>query len=264
MNVVRRRVSGQWVVCAILASLSMLAFSAARAADPAPVLRVISGGAAKAAVVPLANAWAKAAGVDLRLEFAPMGAIADRLARGETFDLLIMTPEALAPLARAGRLASESPVPIARTGIGVAVKATAPRADVSTPAALRELLLRSRSLVYIDPRIGTSGRYVAEALEKMGIAADMAPRTTLGTGGFVVEPVGRGEIDVGIHQVTEILPVAGVVLAGELPAPLQHYTEYQGAIPAGAAAPALARALVSALVAPSAAETYRRTGFVLP
>ena len=228
------------------------------------VLRVVSGGAAKAAVAPLAEAWAKRTGATLQLEFAPMGAIAQRLGRGENFDLLIMTPEALAPLAAQGRLRPEGAVPIARVGVGVAVSEKAARPDISTPAALRDFLLRSKSVVYIDPAIGTSGRFVVEAFETMGIAAQMAPRTTLGTGGYVVAPVGRGEVEVGIHQVTEILPVPGVVLAGELPPALQRYTAYVAAIPNTSGEPALARQLIEHLTGPDSAPTYQRAGFVTP
>ena len=228
------------------------------------LLRVVSGGAAKAAVAPLAEEWAKRSGATLQLEFAPMGAIAQRLERGEQFDMLIMTPEALAPLAAQGRLSAESAVPIARVGVGVAVNDKAPRPDISTAAALRDFLLRAKSVVYIDPAIGTSGRFVVEAFEKLGITAQMASRTTLGTGGYVVAPVGRGEIEVGIHQVTEILPVPGVVLAGELPGDLQHYTAYVAALPKTSAEPALARQLVEHLTGPASAQTYRRTGFVTP
>jgi molybdate transport system substrate-binding protein len=92
----------------------------------------------------------------------------------------------------------------------------------------------------------------------------MAPRTTLGTGGYVVAPVGRGEIEVGIHQVTEILPVPGVALAGELPAGLQHYTAYVAAIPNTSAESALARQLIEHLTGPASAATYQRAGFVAP
>jgi len=84
-------------------------------------------------------------------------------------------------------------------------------------------------VVYIDPKVGTSGKHVAEVLNKLGIAEEINKKARLGQGGYIVEPVGRGEIELGIHQISEILPVKGVKLVGELPRELQKYTVYVAA-----------------------------------
>ncbi len=233
---------------------------AGRAAE----LHVISGGAAKAAVAPLTEAFASSQGVSVKLEFAPMGVIAQRLARGDVFDVLIMTPEALKGVREQGRLAATPALSLARVGIGVAVHEDSPLPDISTVAALRATLLNARSVVYIDPRIGTSGAYVVEAFDRMGIRDAMAAKSVLGTGGEVVEPVGHGEIELGLHQITEILPVKGVRLVGELPRELQHYTDYVAAIGRDSAVPELARRLIDALRSESARSVYQRAGFVTP
>ena len=81
-------------------------------------------------------------------------------------------------------------------------------------------------MVYIDPKVGTSGKHVAEILQRLGIAEQVNKKATFGQGGTITEPVGRGEIELGIHQISEILPVKGVKLAGPLPAELQKYTVY--------------------------------------
>src|SRR6267143_1388643 len=128
-----------------------------------------------------------------------------------------------AAAARARRQAG-SGRPVARVGIGVAVNENAPLPDISTPEAFKRALLAARSVVYIDPKTGTSGKHVAEILQRLGIADEVNRKATLGQGGYITEPVGRGEIELGIHQISEILPVKGVRLAGPLPKELQKYT----------------------------------------
>src|SRR5205807_6774776 len=111
----------------------------------------------------------------------------------------------------------------------VAVNENAPLPDISTPEAFKRSLLAARSVVYIDPKTGTSGKHVAEILQRLGIADEVNRKATLGQGGYITEPVGRGETAPGIHQISEILPVKGVRLVGPLPAELQKYTVYVAA-----------------------------------
>jgi molybdate transport system substrate-binding protein len=111
----------------------------------------------------------------------------------------------------------------------VAVHASAPSPDISTVEAFKKTLLAAKSVVYIDPKVGTSGKHVAEVLARLGIADQVNAKAKFGQGGYIVEPVGRGEIELGIHQISEILPVKGVKLVGELPRELQKYTVYVAA-----------------------------------
>jgi molybdate transport system substrate-binding protein len=185
-------------------------------------LRVLSGGAAKSLVEPLAKSFANA---KVEVRYQPMGPLAESLAQGAEVDLVIVTEETLPRLERQG-LVKRGAKPIARVGIGVAVNERAAAPDVSTVEALRRTLLAAKSVVYIDPKVGTSGKHIAEMLERLGIAPQVTGKARLGQGGYVVEPVGRGEIELGIHQISEILPVKGVKLAGPLPPELQKYTTY--------------------------------------
>lgn len=136
-------------------------------------------------------------------------------------------------------------------------------ADISTPEAFRKTLLSARSLVYIDPKIGTSGKHFAEVLDRLGIAEQMKAKSVLGTGGFVVEPVGRGEVEIGVHQISEILPVKGVKMIGELPTPLQKYTVYIAVPPAGAVSEPAA-ALVRFLTSAAARASFASAGMSTP
>ena len=185
-------------------------------------LRVLSGGAAKSLVDPLAASFKH--GV-VKVDYQPMGRLVESLAQGTEVDMVIVTEETLPRLEKEGRV-QRGAKPIARVGIGVAVNEKAPSPDISTVDAFRKTLLAAKSIVYIDPKVGTSGKHVAEVLQRLGIAEQVNAKAKLGQGGYIVEPVGRGEIELGIHQVSEILPVKGVKLVGELPKELQKYTVY--------------------------------------
>ena len=186
---------------------------------------MLSGGAAKSLLEPLAASFAQG---NVEVQYQPMGRLVESLEQGAEVDLVIVTEETLPRLERANRV-KRGAKPIARVGIGVAVKDDAAMPDISSVEAFKRTLLAAKSVVYIDPKVGTSGKHVAEVLERLGIAEQVNAKARLGQGGYIVEPVGRGEIELGIHQISEILPVKGVKLAGPLPPPLQKYTTYVAA-----------------------------------
>jgi molybdate transport system substrate-binding protein len=191
-------------------------------ATTAQELKVLSGGAAKSLVDPLAASFK---GGKVHVQYEPMGRLVQSLAEGAQVDMVIVTEETLPRLERDGRV-QRGARPVARVGIGVAVHESAPSPDISTVEAFKKALLAAKSVVYIDPKVGTSGKHVAQVLSQLGIAEQVNAKAKLGSGGYVVEPVGRGEIELGIHQISEILPVKGVKLVGELPRELQKYTVY--------------------------------------
>ncbi len=179
-------------------------------------IKVLSGGATKSFIDPLAATFP---GHTVKIEYQPMGRLTKSLAEGFPADMIVVTSEVLETLRLKG-------TPIARVGIGVAVHENAPQPDLSNAEAFKRTLLAAKSVVYIDPKVGTSGKHVAEILVRLGISEQVNSKAILGKGGYVVEPVGRGEIELGIHQISEILPVKGVKLAGPLPPELQKYTVY--------------------------------------
>src|SRR5260221_3807263 len=185
-------------------------------------LHVLSGGAAKSLVEPMAASFP---GGKVDVQFQPMGKLFESLAAGANVDMVIVTEEMLPRLEKEGRT-QKGAKPIARVGIGVAVNEKAPTPDISTVEAFKKTLLPGKSYVYICPKVGTSGKHVAEVLNKLGIADQINRKATLVQGGYIVEPVGQGEIELGLHQISEIMPVKGVKLVGELPKELQKYTTY--------------------------------------
>jgi molybdate transport system substrate-binding protein len=219
-------------------------------------LHVLSGGAARGFIEPLA---AKYTQHRIVIEFQTMGHVQKTMAGAEArkYDMLIVTPEVAAKL----RLEAK---PLARVGIGVAVHEGAPLPDISTPAALRKTLLAAKSVVYINPETGTSGKYVLEAFRKMGIEQEMKRKTTLVDSGYAVAPVGEGKVELGIHQISEILPVKGVKLVGPLPAEFQRYTVYAGAMAPGTPKAAAVREFLRYLSSPEARAGLAKAGYSAP
>ena len=163
-----------------------------------------------------------------------------------------------------GKIVAGTRAPLGRVGIGVAANEKAPSPDISTTEAFKRTLLAAKSIVYVDPKNGTSGRHFAQMLDKMGIAEQMKPKTTLGPGGYVVAPVGRGEIELGVHQISEILPVPGVKLVGPLPPEIQKWTTYTAALMTGATSPDAAQALMRYLVTAQSRTAFTSRGFSAP
>lgn len=231
--------------------LFVLLLAVASAPALANELRVLSGGAAKSFIDPLAASFA---GAKVTMDYQPMGRLVKSLADGAAVDMVVVTSEVAEQLRLQG-------TPVARVGIGVAVHESAPLPDLSTPEAFRQLLLRAKSVVYIDPKTGTSGKHVAEIFQKLNIEKEMKAKSTLGQGGYVTEPVGRGEIEVGIHQISEILPVKGARLAGPLPPALQKYTTYVAVDLKNAAA---ARDFIAYLSSDAAKARLAAAGYTSP
>jgi molybdate transport system substrate-binding protein len=222
-------------------------------------ITVLSGGAARGFVEPMARSFSAHS---VKLEWQPMGKLAQSLAAGHPADMVIVTSEALPALQQSGKVSQGKP--IARVGIGVAVNEKAPNPDISTPEALKRTLLAAKSVVYIDPKTGTSGKHVEEMFSRLGILEEMRAKATLGQGGYVTEPVGRGEIELGIHQISEILPVKGVRLVGPLPPALQKYTVYVAAPSAKARNAAAVDSFISYLTSASARERLAQAGYSAP
>jgi molybdate transport system substrate-binding protein len=233
----------------------LMCFSTAVVAED---IKVLSGGAARGFVEPLA---ATLPAHKVIFDFQTMGKLQQSLAAGETADLLIVTTEVLERLEKDGRIPAGKGRPLARVGIGVAVHERAPLPDISTADAMRRTLLAAKSVVYINPKTGTSGKYVEEMFSKLDILEKIRSKATLVDSGYAVEPVGRGEVELGIHQISEILPVKGVRLVGPLPAEFQRYTVYVG-VPLNDRQSV--KDLVSHLTGAQAREHLSRAGYTPP
>jgi molybdate transport system substrate-binding protein len=218
------------------------------------MIRVLSGGAVQTFVRPLASSFADDT---VEVEFQPMGKLVKTLADGYAADVVIVTEEVLARLKLKG-------TPVARVGVGVGVRESAPLPDLSTVEAFKRALLAAKSVIYMDPQIGTSGRHVAEVLQRLGISDEVNAKAKLGQGGQVAEAVASGEIELAIHQISEILPVKGVRFAGPLPSELQKFTIYVAARVLSSKAGGTAARFIEHLTSSAARSRLARTGYTSP
>ena len=145
------------------------------------------------------------------------------------------------------------------------VKEGAPAPDVSNVDAFKKALLAAKTVAYIDPASGgSSGIYLTGLFDKLGIAADIKPKAKLKKGGYVADLIASGEAELGLHQISEILPVKGVKLVGPLPAEIQNYTTYAAAVSADAKQPDAARAMIKLLTGPPADSVLKARGMERP
>ena len=182
------------------------------------VVRVFSTLALTGAVRNLADRFESDTQVRIDADFAPTIGLLERLRAGEMADVLILTREALADLAANGTVAADSCVDLARSYVGIAVKAGARHPDISTEAALRTALLGARCVAY--SRIGASGIFFAKLIEQMGLAAEVNARAMI-TSGFMAERLVSDEADIAVQQLSELKLVPGIELVGPLPLHLQ-------------------------------------------
>jgi molybdate transport system substrate-binding protein len=244
---------------AIMGTILLLAAGTApaRAAD----IKVMSAGAVEAALQPLAAAFEHERGKTIELDFGTVGAIEDRLKKGESADVVILSALSIDTMDRAAKLVSESRIAVGRVGIGVAVRDGAERPDIATPDRFKSALLAAPSIVYADPGKGaSSGIYLASLFDRLGIAGEIKSKALLEPGGYVVERVASGDAALGIHNISEILPVKGVTLVGPLPAELQNYTSYAGAVPRTAAARETARDFLAYITSADVASRWQAAG----
>ena len=245
----------------IVVAAACVAAGAAGAAE----LKVLTAGAFKPVVAALAPVFEVQTGHTVRIENDTAGALARRIGNGEAFDVVVLTPAAMEPLEQVGRVARGSSVRLARVAIGVAVKQGAPLPAIGSESALRQALLAARAVAYIDPAAGgSSGIYLAQLFQRMGIAAQIAPKAVLVPGGLVAQRLVSGEADLALHQISEILAVPGVTLVGPIPAEVQNYTVYAGGLSATATDPPAARAFLELLAGERAKAVLKDKGMEAP
>lgn len=245
----------------LLVLLAVLLPGAVSAAD----IKLLTAGAYKPVALDLIPEFEKRTGHKVTVENATAGQLQKRVADGEYFDVLVMPPVAMAPL-MGNRVIESSGKVLARVGIGVGVKAgTTPLPDISDVDAFKKTLLAAKAVAYVDPASGgSSGAYVAHLFDKLGIAAQMKPKSVLVPGGLVAEKLLNGQADVALHQKSEIMAVPGVTLVGPLPLDVQHYTAYSGGVATGTRNRAAADALLLELADPKNLPVLRKRGMDEP
>ena len=195
-------------------------------------------------------------GCKVAVEIGLTSALRKAIADGAAFDIALLPRADIDALARHGRIAQVSVADIARSAIGVAVRAGAPRPDITTVEAFKHAVVRAGSVTYSD---GPSGLYIAGLMERLGLAEAMKSKTRLTTGP-VAELLARGEAELGLQQIVAILPVKGADLVGPLPSELQNIIVYAAGISAAAQQSGAARDLIRFMATPDVLRIIRDKG----
>jgi molybdate transport system substrate-binding protein len=215
------------VAVAAAICLAVAAQSTVHAAE----LKLLTTGAFKQVVLAVVPEFEKRTGHKVTVDNDTAGAVTKRIEDGEVFDVAVITPKAIDDLIAAGKMAAGTRVTLAEVGVGVMVKKGAAVPDVSTVDAFKRTLLNAKSVAYIDPASGgSSGIYLDKLYERLGVADQVRAKAKLKRGGYVADLIVSGEAELGIHQISEIVPVQGVTLVGPLPKEIQNVTVYAGGL----------------------------------
>jgi molybdate transport system substrate-binding protein len=238
----------------IAATSALLLSSLASAAE----IKVLSTQATEEAYRELVPQFEKDTGHKVTTVFTGTLDANKRLAAGETYDLIIMSAPSIDEHIKGGKVVPGSRVDLAKSGVGVGVKAGAPKPDISTTDALKKTVLSAKSIGYST---GPSGVYVIGLFQRMGIADEIKGKLRqTPTGVFVGSIIASGEAEIGFQQVSELSHFAGVDYVGPLPADVQQFTTFSSGIMAGAMEAEAAKALVKFVTAPAAAAAYKKRG----
>jgi molybdate transport system substrate-binding protein len=234
----------------------------AGSANAAEVRVMISGGLT-AAYKELVPEFERLTGNKVQTAYGPsmgttVNAIPVRLERGEPADVLIMVGYALGDLVKQGKVVADSRVDLVKSPIGIAVKSGAPKPDISSADAVKRALLATKTIAYSD---SASGVYVStEMFEKLGIADAMKDKARKIPATPVGEIVARGDAEIGFQQVSELLPVQGIDIVGQLPSELQKVTVFSAGIASASKEPDAGKALIKFLASPAASAAIIKSG----
>ena len=233
---------------------AMLAFGfSASAAE----IKVLSSNALKSAIEEIAPQFEKTSGHKLMMVWGAAVPLRAQIEKGEVFDATILTTPGIDALIAQAKLDSATRTPLVRSSVGVAVRKGAPKPDISTTEAFKTALRNAKSITYVEQ--GASGIYLKELFVRLGIADEIKSKIKPAPTA-AAEFVANGEAEIGMTQISEILPFAGAELVGPLPADIQLYTSFAGANSTTTKQPEAGKALFKFLVAPDTAKIMKAKG----
>ena len=250
-----------------IAALALIAATRIGGTADAAEIRVLSSGSLKAALPQLVRDFQKSSGDTATIEYGPAGAVVGRIEKDDAADVVIVSRSQLEKLAGNGKVVPGSLVNIAGIALGVAIRKGATKPDISNVEAFKRALLSARSIGYRDPATGsTSGIYTARMLDELGIAKDLQPKIKLESSEGdhsedVFQGLAKGEIEIQIGTISEIVIAPGVELVGPLPSEIQKITMLAAGIVTTSKVATPAGALVNFLSTPSAAAVLQGSGF---
>lgn len=247
----------RWHSLAAMATLGVAMAAMQGTAAGAAEIKVLSTNGVKAIMEELGPQFERANGHKLVVTFEVTTALKKDIEAGATFDVTILTASAIDDLIKQGK-AKGPGTAIAKSGVGVAVKAGAVKPDIGTVEAFKRTLLAAKSVAYTTQ--GASGQYFATLIERLGIAAEIKAKAKTQPGGSTAEVVARGEAELAIQQISELLPVKGADYVGPFPPEIQSFTAFTAALGPAAKEAEAAAALIRFLTTPSALAVIKAKG----
>ncbi len=227
----------------------------ARAAE----VKVLSTIGVRSVLQVLSPEFEKATGHTLVLSFDVANALKRRIDAGENFDVAILTVPVMEELIKQGKIVADTRVIIARGGMGVAVRAGVPRPDISTTEAFKRTLVNAKSIAY--PKEGLTGLHMSKVIAQLGITEVMTAKSTLTGAGSPAELVAKGEVEMAVHIIPELLAAPGVDFIGPLPSEVQTYIVLPGGVSTSALQSAAGHALLKFLTGPAVVPVIRSKGY---
>ena len=219
-------------------------------------LKILSGGAMQSLMAEAVPLFERNTGRKVAVDMGLTSTLRKAIANGAAFDIAVLPRPDIDALAHDGKIAAGTAADIARSAIGVAVRAGAPKPDISTVDAFKRAVLQAGSVTYSD---GPSGLYIAGLMQRLGLAGAIKTKTRLTTGP-VAELLAQGEAEIGIQQIVAILPVKGADLVGPLPSELQNIITYAAGVSARSANLEAARAFIAFMATPDVTRIIRAKG----
>jgi len=244
------------IFCTLLSLI--FAFLIQVKSSSAAELRVLASTGLNAVIGELISKFEAQSGHKISLGAPALAAdVSKRIEAGEAVDFAVVNPEFATNLIKAGKVASGSQVDFVRLGIGVAMKAGGTKPDISTASALKDAVTAAKSVIYTR---GGSGVHFESVLSRLGILDQVKAKSKQVGGGEAMPAVARGEVELGVDVIPQIVSATGVQLVGPLPTELQSYVVLTGVITSSAKEPAAAKAFLDFLKSAVAASIFNAKG----
>ena len=229
-------------------------------------LNVLAAGAVEAVVRDMVGSFEKESGHTVKLTYAPVGALRDKIYAGEPADLTIVSPAIVEQLQARGLVRSGTRTDLGRVGGGIAIRKGAPRPAIGTPEELKQALLAAKEIYHADPKIATAGAHFFQVADRLGFAEAVRSKLrTAGGGKASMERMAKSNVEaIGLTQISEILSVPEVELVGPYPGDLQVMTIYTGILLERTPQPAAAEAFLRFLTSPSVQARFKQQGYEVP
>ena len=242
------------ICAAVLFGHLLFAAAALQAAE----IRVLASNGIKAAMEDLKPKFEKASGDTLSIDFSTAATLRERIDKGEAFDVAVLTDDAVDALTKSGKLAPATRTELAAVGIGVGYRKGAAKPDVRTGTSLKQALLNAKSIAYTGN--GASRPAIDKMIAGLGIGHQLESKSHLVGPGQAPGSVAKGESELVLTLISEILPEPGVELAGPLPSDFQTYLGFSAATGAKSGKATAAQALIKFLNEPAASSIYKAKG----